>query len=42
LKAVNPIAKSDVDTRTPAELIAEIEARHAEVGAAIEELKRLV
>ncbi len=42
LKAVNPNAKSDVDTRTPAELIAEIEARHAEVAAAIEDLKRLI
>lgn len=42
LKAVNPNAKSDVDTRTPAELLAEIEARHAEVGAAIHELRHLI
>ncbi len=42
LKAVNPNAKGDVDTRTPAELLAEIEARHAEVAAVIEELKRLI
>ncbi|MEA2676079.1 MAG: type restriction enzyme protein [Chloroflexota bacterium] len=42
LKAVNPNAKSDVDTRTPAELLAEIEERHAEVGEAIAELRRLL
>jgi type I restriction enzyme M protein len=42
LKAVNPNAKSNVDTRTPAELLAEIEARHAEVGEAIAELRRLL
>ena len=42
LKAVNPNAKRDVDTRTPQEILAEIEARHAEVGAAIQELRTLL
>ncbi|MBU0609033.1 MAG: type I restriction-modification system subunit M [Armatimonadetes bacterium] len=39
LKAVNPNAKTDVDTRTPAEIIAEIEARGREVAEALEALK---
>lgn len=39
LKAVNPNAKVEVDTRTPAEIIAEIEARGREVAAALEALK---
>jgi type I restriction enzyme M protein len=42
LKAVNPNAKADVDTRTPEELLVEIEARHAEVAEAIAELRRLL
>jgi type I restriction enzyme M protein len=42
LKAVNPNAKADIDTRTPEELLAEIEARHAEVAEAIAELRRLL
>jgi type I restriction enzyme M protein len=42
LKAVNPNAKSDIDTRTPEELLAIIEERHREVGTAIEELKALL
>jgi type I restriction enzyme M protein len=42
LKAVNPNARSEVDTRTPRELLAEIEARHAEVAAAIDELRALL
>jgi type I restriction enzyme M protein len=42
LKAVNPNARRDVDTRTPEEILAEIEARHAEVAAAIEELRGLL
>ena len=39
LKAVNPNAVIDVDTRTPEELIAEIEARGREVAEALGELK---
>ena len=39
LKAVNPNARTDVDTRTPAELIAEIEARGSEVAEALAALK---
>ena len=42
LKAVNPNARSEVDTRTPTELLAEIEARHAEVAAAVEDLRALL
>jgi type I restriction enzyme M protein len=42
LKAVNPNAKSNVDTRTPEELLAIIEQQHREVGAAIEQLKALL
>jgi hypothetical protein len=41
LKAVNPHAKSDVDTRTPAELIDLIEAKGAEVSAALAELRQI-
>ncbi len=41
LKAVNPNRKVEQDTRTPEELIAEIEARGREVAEALEELKRL-
>lgn len=39
LKAVNPNAKSDEDTRTPAELLDEIEARGREVAEAIASLR---
>jgi type I restriction enzyme M protein len=42
LKAVNPNAKADVDTRTPEELLDIIEARGREVDAAIVELRRLL
>ncbi len=42
LKAVNPNAKSNEDTRTPEELLAIIEARGREVDAAIAELRRLL
>jgi type I restriction enzyme M protein len=42
LKAVNPNAKADIDTRSPEELLAEIEARHAEVAEAIAELRTLL
>ena len=42
LKAVNPNVKTDIDTRTPEELLVEIEARHAEVAEAIAELRRLI
>jgi len=42
LKAVNPNAKSNEDVRTPSELIAEIEARSLEIGAAIGELRTLL
>jgi type I restriction enzyme M protein len=42
LKAVNPNARVVIDTRTPGELLDEIEARHAEVQAAIAELRRLL
>lgn len=42
LKAVNPNAKSNEDTRTPEELIAIIEERHREVAEAIAELKGLL
>jgi type I restriction enzyme M protein len=41
LKAVNPHAKSDVDTRTPAELMDLIEAKGAEVTAALAELRQI-
>jgi type I restriction enzyme M protein len=39
LKAVNPNAKNEEDTRTPAELIAFIEAKGKEVAEALAELK---
>lgn len=42
LKAVNPNAKSNEDTRTPEELIAIIDERHREVAEAIAELKGLL
>lgn len=41
LKAVNPNAKTEEDTRTPAELLDLIEAKGAEIAAAIAELRRL-
>jgi type I restriction enzyme M protein len=42
LKAVNPNRKREVDTRTPAEILAEIERLGREADAAIAELKRLI
>jgi type I restriction enzyme M protein len=42
LKAVNPNRKRVVDTRTPAEILAEIEQLGNEANAAIAELKRLI
>ena len=42
LKAVNPNAKSNEDTRTPEELLDIIEAKGREVDAAVEELRRLL
>ena len=39
LKAVNPKAKSEGDVRTPAELIAVIEAKGREVAQALATLK---
>ncbi len=42
LKAVNPHAKKDEDTRTPEELFDVIEAKGREVSAAIAELRRLL
>lgn len=41
LKAVNPNAKAEQDTRTPAELIAIIEEKGREVAAALDRLKAL-
>jgi type I restriction enzyme M protein len=41
LKAVNPNAKSEADTRTPAELIDLIEAKGLEISSALAELRRL-
>ncbi len=41
LKAVNPHAKSDEDTRTPAELLDVIEAKGREVADTVAELRRL-
>lgn len=41
LKAVNPNAKSDEDTRTPEELLDLIEAKGKDVAEAIAELRRL-
>jgi type I restriction enzyme M protein len=40
-KAVNPRRKAAVDTQTPAELLDVIEARGAEVAAALATLRRL-
>jgi type I restriction enzyme M protein len=42
LKAVNPNARADVDTRTPEELLDIIEAKGREVDAAIAELRALI
>jgi hypothetical protein len=42
LKAVNPNARTDVDERTPEEILAEIEACHSEVAAALEDRRRLL
>ena len=42
LKAVNPNARSNEDTRTPEELLEIIEASGREVDAAIAELRRLL
>ena len=42
LKAVNPTAKAPGDTRTPLELLDEIEARGYEVDAAIARLRALL
>ena len=41
LKAVNPNAKRDDDTRTPEELLDVIEAKGREVAEAVAELRRL-
>jgi type I restriction enzyme M protein len=41
LKAVNPTAKAEQDTRTPAELIAIIEEKGREVAEALERLRKL-
>lgn len=40
LKAVNPHRKEDVDTRTPAQLLAEIERHNVELKKALTELRR--
>jgi type I restriction enzyme M protein len=42
LKAVNPNRRRKVDTRTPAEILAEIERLGQEADAAIAELRRLI
>ena len=42
LKAVNPNRKTVEDTRTPAEIIAEIEGRGKEADAALTRLKELI
>jgi len=42
LKAVNPHRKREIDTRAPAEILAEIERLGKEADAAIAELKRLI
>jgi type I restriction enzyme M protein len=42
LKAVNPTAKAGGDTRTPLELLDEIEARGREVDAAVTRLRGLL
>ena len=41
LKAVNPNAKADDDTRTPEQLLDLIEAKGQEVAEAVAELRRL-
>ena len=41
LKAVNPNVKSEVETRTPAELMDLIEAKGAEIAAALAELRQI-
>jgi type I restriction enzyme M protein len=41
LKAVNPSAKFDADTRTPSELMDFIEAKDAEISAALAELRQV-
>ena len=41
LKAVNPHARSDEDTRTPAELLDVIDEKGREVAKAVAELRRL-
>ena len=40
LKAVNPNGKGEVDTRTPAELLAEIERHNAELKSALADLRQ--
>lgn len=42
LKAVNPNRKVEVDTRTPLEIVGEIEARGVEIAAAMSRLKALL
>ena len=42
LKAVNPNRKVEVDQRTPAEILASIEQRHAEVSEALKTLRALI
>jgi type I restriction enzyme M protein len=42
LKAVNPNRKAEVDTRSPAEILAVIERRHEEVAAALKTLRELI
>ena len=42
LQAVNPTAKADTDTRTPVELLDEIEAHGREVDAAVGRLRALL
>jgi len=42
LKAVNPNRKAEVDTRSPAEILAVIEQRHEEVAAALKTLRELI
>lgn len=39
LKAVNPNAKAEEDTRTPAELLDLIEAKNKEIAGILEELR---
>ena len=42
LKAVNPNRKVEVDSRTPAEILAAIEQRHLEVAEALKTLRELI